>query len=111
MSAVPAPERQPAGWHADAEWAKIEIAAPRLCPDMARARLAIVCAVALDRLRNRSPDILDMDGADAACMASEEGDGIGASPGDVPGVGSDLQYVFGNCREHRFGLEIGRAHV
>ena len=36
MSAVPAPERQPAGWHADAEWAEIEIAAPRVAAMMRR---------------------------------------------------------------------------
>ena len=36
MSAVPAPERQAAGWHADAEWAEIEIAAPRVAAMMRR---------------------------------------------------------------------------
>ena len=36
MSAVPAPERQAAGWHADAEWAEIEIAAPRVAVMMRR---------------------------------------------------------------------------
>ena len=36
MSAVPAPERQAAGWHADAERAEIEIAAPRVAAMMRR---------------------------------------------------------------------------
>jgi hypothetical protein len=36
VSAVPAPERQAAGWHADAEWAEIEIAAPRVAAMMRR---------------------------------------------------------------------------
>jgi len=36
VSAVPAPERQPAGWHADAEWAEIAAAAPRVTAVMRR---------------------------------------------------------------------------
>jgi hypothetical protein len=30
VSALPAPQRQPAGWHAGAEWAQIEAVAPRV---------------------------------------------------------------------------------
>jgi hypothetical protein len=37
MSAVPAPERQSAGWHAGAEWAEIA-AAPEAAP-----RCAAIC--------------------------------------------------------------------
>ena len=36
MSAVPAPQRQAAGWHADAEWARVEMAAPRVAAVMRR---------------------------------------------------------------------------
>ena len=36
MSAVPAPERQPAGWHAGAEWAEIAAAAPQAAATMRR---------------------------------------------------------------------------
>jgi site-specific recombinase XerD len=36
VSAVPAPERQPAGWHAGAEWAEIAAAAPRAAATMRR---------------------------------------------------------------------------
>jgi site-specific recombinase XerD len=36
VSAVPAPERQPAGWHAGAEWAEIAAAAPQAAATMRR---------------------------------------------------------------------------
>jgi site-specific recombinase XerD len=36
VSAVPAPERQAAGTHADAEWAQIQVAAPRVAAVMRR---------------------------------------------------------------------------
>jgi site-specific recombinase XerD len=36
VSAVPAPERQPAGWHAGAQWAEIAAAAPRVAATMRR---------------------------------------------------------------------------
>jgi len=36
VSAVPAPERQPAGWHADTEWAQIQAAAPQAAATMRR---------------------------------------------------------------------------
>ena len=36
MSAVPAPERQPAGWHAGTEWAEIAAAAPQAAATMRR---------------------------------------------------------------------------
>jgi site-specific recombinase XerD len=36
VSAVPAPQRQAAGWHAKAEWAQIEAAAPRVAAVMRR---------------------------------------------------------------------------
>jgi len=36
VSAVRAPERQPAGWHADAEWAQIQVTAPRVAAMMRR---------------------------------------------------------------------------
>jgi hypothetical protein len=36
VSAVPVGERQPAGWHADAEWAEIAAAAPRVAAVMRR---------------------------------------------------------------------------
>src|SRR5271166_6364798 len=49
---------------------EIEIAAPWFRPDVARARVAIVCAVALDCFGDRSPDVLDMDRADATGMAT-----------------------------------------
>jgi hypothetical protein len=36
VSAVPAPERQPAGWHAGAEWSEIAAAAPQAAATMRR---------------------------------------------------------------------------
>jgi hypothetical protein len=36
VSAVPAPERQPAGWHAGAQWAEIAAAVPRVAATMRR---------------------------------------------------------------------------
>jgi hypothetical protein len=36
VSAVPALQRQPAGWRADAEWAEIQAAAPRAAAVMRR---------------------------------------------------------------------------